>query len=126
MGKFGDIFQKSVEETPVTDDLAHGDQKQSPLRKDRAFAFPPKPAGAAAGPRRSARASEAPAAKDRALHAEARLRGKSASYEYRQVTAYLRCSTHDAARRLLIGREEDLSDVLERLLAKWVAGNGNE
>lgn len=46
--------------------------------------------------------------------------GKNSNPDYVQISAYIRKDTRLKARRLLLGSEEDLSDVIEKLLCEWV------
>ena len=49
-----------------------------------------------------------------------RPRAKRSDPDFKQITAIIRKDTHTAAQRLLIGREQDFSELLEELLATWV------
>lgn len=53
---------------------------------------------------------------------EVKLVGKSSDPDYRQVAAYIRKETHDAAIIQLIteGRKRDFSDLVQDLLDAWV------
>jgi hypothetical protein len=109
-GKFGSIFQAAQipeEPAPLT------------VNDENAVETAPLPAA-------PKRASARPSLRGGPEHGRepsltARARGKSASTDFRPVTAYLRRETHDNAKRLLIGADEDLSELLERLLSNWVA-----
>ena len=46
--------------------------------------------------------------------------GKNSNPDYVQISAYIRKDTRIQARRLLLGSEEDLSDVIEKLLGEWI------
>ena len=46
--------------------------------------------------------------------------GKNSNPDYVQISAYIRKDTRIQARRLLLGSEEDLSDVIEKLLSEWI------
>ena len=55
--------------------------------------------------------------------AKPRKLGKSANREeYRQISVYIRRDLHNAAQRALIGTDEDFSDVVNRLVESWLAG----
>ena len=49
---------------------------------------------------------------------------KSRNPEYRQISVYIQRSVHDEALRRLIGNPDDFSDLVNRLIAEWVARNG--
>ena len=53
--------------------------------------------------------------------------GKSQNPDFTQVLTYLKKSTHNAVKAALIfdQKERDLSDLVEELLATWVAKNRN-
>ena len=67
------------------------------------------------------------AAKTKAAPSKARGRptlGKRSDPDYETTTVFLRRDTKLAAARLLIGdKDQDLSDVLEKLLSTWVRKN---
>lgn len=68
-------------------------------------------------------AAPAPQAKEvKAVHDKPR-NGKSSNPDYRQVSAYIRRTTHTAAHKKLLdeGQQRDLSDVIEELLNQWAA-----
>jgi len=47
--------------------------------------------------------------------------GKSANREeYRQISVYIKKSTHHDAQRAIIGTDEDFSDLVNRLVEEWV------
>ena len=46
--------------------------------------------------------------------------GKTSNPDFVQISAYIRKETKRQARTLLIDSEEDLSDVIEKLLAEWI------
>ncbi len=64
-------------------------------------------------------ASAAPALKKRGP----KVKGKRSHPDYETVTHYLRRETKQNAQRLLVGSGQDLSDLLEELLSKWVREN---
>ena len=50
-------------------------------------------------------------------------KGKRSHPDYETVTHYLRRETKQSAQRMLVGSGQDLSDLLEELLSKWVSEN---
>lgn len=46
--------------------------------------------------------------------------GKNSNPAYVQISAYIRKDTRLKAKQLLLGSEEDLSDVIEKLLSEWI------
>jgi len=46
--------------------------------------------------------------------------GKSRDAEYCQVTAYIKKDTYKSARKLLIDKESDFSELVETLLSSWL------
>jgi hypothetical protein len=47
-------------------------------------------------------------------------KGKNSNPNYVQISAYIRKDTRLNAKRLLLGTENDLSDLIERLVSEWV------
>jgi hypothetical protein len=46
--------------------------------------------------------------------------GKNSNPEYVQISAYIKKETRLKARKLLVDSDEDLSDVIEKLLSEWI------
>ena len=49
--------------------------------------------------------------------------GKRSNPDYTKITIYMRVGTRQAAAHKLVGASEDLSEVVERLVAAWAAGD---
>jgi hypothetical protein len=47
-------------------------------------------------------------------------KGKNSNPDYVQISAYIRKDTRLNAKRLLLGKENDLSDLIENLVSEWV------
>jgi hypothetical protein len=99
--KFAKMIQTAREQQ------ADADQDETP---------PPSEVEASAKPKAAPKAAAAPA-KGRGRPAV----GKRSDPDYETTTVFLRRDTKLAAARLLLGnKDEDLSDVLEKLLSSWV------
>jgi hypothetical protein len=46
--------------------------------------------------------------------------GKNKSADHSKITLYLQKATHTALRHAVIGQKEDMSDIVEKLVADWL------
>jgi hypothetical protein len=56
--------------------------------------------------------------------ASARPLAKSADPAFTKFTTYIRKTTHRSVKTRLVSKEQELSDLVEELLAKWLKENG--
>lgn len=69
-----------------------------------------------------ANAAAGPATSGWPTSPDARKKGKSADPEYVKLTSYIRRQTHRDVKKKLLDQDREISELVEELMDKWLAG----